>query len=182
MTIERTTLRVKSIQNCILVIFSILVSWNLAEGSGPVDGMDVSGTVQTDALTLFGLDCTVNANGGTLTTNASGEVICSDDDASGATGSPGADGATGATGPPGADGAPGPATVTILVECSGAGLVLCTCPVSHPFLMGGACERGSCSGGGFGASTSFSGSPPDTYSCVSIGKICPVVLDIICSS
>jgi hypothetical protein len=34
-------------------------------------------------MNLSGLDCTTNANGGALTTNASGEVLCSDDDAGG---------------------------------------------------------------------------------------------------
>ena len=63
------------VQNSKLVIFFVCMSLSVAEGSNL---LDVSGTTITDALTVLGLDCTVNANGGRLTTNASGEVICSD--------------------------------------------------------------------------------------------------------
>ena len=81
------------------------------------------------------------------------------------------------------DGQIDPATDTILVECSGSGLVACPCPVSHPFLMGGACERGACGVfNGFGPSTSITGTPPDTYSCQSIGAPCAVEVDLVCST
>ena len=38
------------------------------------------GLTDTSDLTISGLNCTGNANGGALTTNASGNVVCSDDD------------------------------------------------------------------------------------------------------
>ncbi len=44
-------------------------------------GLSTEGTTTTDALTISGLDCTAHAGGGALTTDASGVVSCSDDDA-----------------------------------------------------------------------------------------------------
>lgn len=54
----------------------------LAQGNN-ADGASISnvGTTTTGSLTVSGLDCTGNANGGALTTDASGVVSCSDDDA-----------------------------------------------------------------------------------------------------
>jgi hypothetical protein len=92
----------------------------------------------------------------------------------------GIQGDMGLMGDPGPDGPPGPATATILVSCSGPGTVSCTCPASHPFLMGGACEKIAGGAPGFGASTSISGSPPDTYLCVPVGATA-VEVDLICS-
>ncbi len=43
-------------------------------------GLNTSGTTTTADLTISGLDCSGNANGGTLTTDADGNVQCSDDD------------------------------------------------------------------------------------------------------
>jgi len=53
----------------------------LAEGNN-AGGASISnlGTTTTNALTISALDCTANANGGALTTNASGVVVCSDDE------------------------------------------------------------------------------------------------------
>ena len=46
-----------------------------------VANLNASGTVTlSGSLNLSSLDCTANANGGALTTNGSGQVICSDDD------------------------------------------------------------------------------------------------------
>ena len=146
----------KLITTKVLLLIIVCLSLSVAEGSGD---LSVSGITITNDLAITGLDCTANANGGALTADALGLVTCSDDDATGA-----------------------PVTDTILVECSGAGLVSCTCPGSHPFLMGGACEKGACAFGGFGPSTSITGSPPTTYRCQSIGAVCPVEVDIICSS
>ena len=42
--------------------------------------LNVAGEIQTTSMTVTGLDCTGNANGGTLTANASGVVSCADDD------------------------------------------------------------------------------------------------------
>ena len=99
----------------------------------------------------------------------------------GATGADGADGADGDDGADGAQGPPGTATATILASCSGSGVVSCTCPVSHPFLMGGACQKLSSFLPGFAPSTSIFGSPPDTYSCVAVESAASVQVDIICS-
>lgn len=54
----------------------------LAEGNN-AGGASITNiaTTTTGALTISGLDCTGNANGGALTTNGSGVVSCSDDDA-----------------------------------------------------------------------------------------------------
>jgi hypothetical protein len=54
----------------------------LAQGND-AGGTSISniGTATTTALTISGLNCTGNANGGALTANASGIVSCSDDDA-----------------------------------------------------------------------------------------------------
>ena len=62
-------------QIVILVFLSVGMSLS---ATGESVGLDVSGRTLTDTLTVLGLDCTANANGGTLTTNASGEVMCSD--------------------------------------------------------------------------------------------------------
>jgi hypothetical protein len=64
------------------VIFSAFISMSVAEGSGD---LSVSGTTTTDALTVSGLDCTANTNGGALTADSSGVVSCSDDDGGGNT-------------------------------------------------------------------------------------------------
>ena len=44
-------------------------------------GLNTSGTTTTADLTITGLDCTGNSGGGALTTDANGNVQCSDDDA-----------------------------------------------------------------------------------------------------
>jgi hypothetical protein len=55
--------------------------------SNPSEKLDVagniraSGSVMANALSISGLDCTANANGGALTADASGVISCSDDDA-----------------------------------------------------------------------------------------------------
>ena len=70
----------RHMQISMLVIFSAFISISVAQGSGD---LSVSGTTTTDALTVSGLDCTANANGGALTADASGVVSCSDDDGGG---------------------------------------------------------------------------------------------------
>jgi len=147
----------KLIATKVLLLIIVCLSLSVAEGSGD---LSVSGITITNDLAIMGLDCTANANGGALTADSFGLVTCSDDDVTGA-----------------------PATDTILFSCSGSGLVSCTCPAEHPFLMGGACEKGACGASpGFGPSTSIVGTPPDTYRCQSIGAPCSVAVDIICSS
>jgi hypothetical protein len=47
------------------------------------DNLTTTGTMTANGLTVTGLDCTGNGNGGALTTNASGVVQCSDDDGGG---------------------------------------------------------------------------------------------------
>lgn len=44
------------------------------------ENLTTTGTTTTNALTISGLDCSGNANGGALTANALGAVTCSDDD------------------------------------------------------------------------------------------------------
>lgn len=44
------------------------------------ENLTTTGTTTTNELTISGLDCSANANGGALTANASGVVSCSDDD------------------------------------------------------------------------------------------------------
>jgi len=70
----------KFMQISMLVIFSAGLSMSVVEGSGD---LSVSGTTTTSALTVSGLDCTANTNGGALTADASGVVSCSDDDGGG---------------------------------------------------------------------------------------------------
>lgn len=47
------------------------------------EDLNTTGTTTTGSLTISGLDCTGSANSGALTTDASGVVSCSDDDAGG---------------------------------------------------------------------------------------------------
>jgi hypothetical protein len=47
------------------------------------DNLTTTGNMTANGLTVTGLDCTGNGNGGALTTNASGVVQCSDDDGGG---------------------------------------------------------------------------------------------------
>ena len=46
-------------------------------------GITAAGKVTAASLTISGLNCSANANGGTLTADSSGNVACSDDDVGG---------------------------------------------------------------------------------------------------
>ena len=69
------------IQIRILVIISVCLttcfSLALAQSGGD---LSVSGATITNDLAIMALDCTANTNGGALTTDADGIVVCSDDD------------------------------------------------------------------------------------------------------
>jgi hypothetical protein len=66
--------------NILIFIFACM-SLRVAESNGD---LTVSGATLTNDLAIMALDCTANTNGGALTTDADGIVVCSDDD--GATG------------------------------------------------------------------------------------------------
>lgn len=66
----------KSVQAIIFIVFTVLISMSIVEANGD---LTVSGTTITKDLALD-LDCTANANGGALTTDALGVVGCSDDE------------------------------------------------------------------------------------------------------
>ncbi len=72
----------KLITTKVLLLVIVCLSLSVAEGSGD---LGVSGTTTTSALTVSGLNCTANTNGGALTADASGVVSCSDDDGGGNT-------------------------------------------------------------------------------------------------
>ena len=83
----------------------------------------------------------------------------------------GAEGPTGPVGPP-------VVLDTIQIESTGAGNVCVTCPLDHPLMMGGACQRQPCAAPGFGASTTID---TTTYCCESIGAICDVRVSAVCA-
>jgi len=64
-------------QISILITFSIFTSLSMAQSGGD---LVVSGATTTNDLAIMALDCTANSNGGALTTDANGNVVCSDDD------------------------------------------------------------------------------------------------------
>ena len=68
------------IQIRISVIISVCLStcFSMAEVEGNGD-LSVSGATITNDLAIIALDCTANTNGGTLTTDENGIVVCSDD-------------------------------------------------------------------------------------------------------
>ena len=66
----------KLYQVIILAIFSICASSGMAQNNGD---LSVSGATITNDLAIMALDCTANINGGALTTDADGIVVCSDD-------------------------------------------------------------------------------------------------------
>jgi len=70
------------IQIRILVIISVCLSscFSLALAQSGGD-LSVSGATITNDLAIMALDCTANTNGGALTTDADGIVVCSDDNA-----------------------------------------------------------------------------------------------------
>ncbi len=67
---------------------------------------------------------------------------------------------------------------TIVIEDAGPGLVCVTCPVDHPFMTGGACERDFTLPRGFGPSTTIDTS---TYCCESVGSTGPVIVTAVCA-
>lgn len=71
----------KLITTTALLLIVIFLSLSVAESNGD---LSVSGATITNDLAIASLDCTANTNGGALTTDSIGIVVCSDDD--GATG------------------------------------------------------------------------------------------------
>jgi len=67
----------KLIPTKVLLLIIVCLSMSVAEGSGDVS---VSGITITNDLAIMALDCTANTNGGALTTDEFGVVVCSDDD------------------------------------------------------------------------------------------------------
>ena len=67
----------KAWKTIFLVTFSICSSLSLAQSGGD---LSVAGATITNDLAIMALDCTANTNGGALTTDADGIVVCSDDD------------------------------------------------------------------------------------------------------
>jgi hypothetical protein len=66
---------------------SLDISGGLVAGTGNAFGISAGGAItaasgitSSGTIIFSGLNCTVNANGGALTTNASGQLMCSDDD------------------------------------------------------------------------------------------------------
>ena len=100
---ERRNLRLVTTLGVVLLISTALLFWaqNSAIAGVTVDGVSdkitatggtldlddedltTTGTTTTGSLTISGLDCTGLSNSGALTTNASGDVSCSDDDGGG---------------------------------------------------------------------------------------------------
>ena len=64
------------------VAFFIGIPLNVPRGAelNVTGDIEATGTAISGALTVTGLDCTANANGGALTADAGGVVSCSDDD------------------------------------------------------------------------------------------------------
>ena len=67
----------KIITTKVLFLIIVCLSLSVAEGQGD---LTVSGATLTNDLAIMALDCTANTNGGTLTTDDVGMVVCSDDD------------------------------------------------------------------------------------------------------
>ena len=67
----------RTIRICTLVVVFSCMSLGEVEGNGD---LTVSGATLTNDLAILALDCTANTNGGTLTTDENGIVICADDD------------------------------------------------------------------------------------------------------
>ncbi len=65
----------------VLVIISVCLSTCFSLGKAESNGdLSVSGAIIANDLAIIALDCTANTNGGALTTDENGIVVCSNDD------------------------------------------------------------------------------------------------------